>query len=100
MTDTLTACARAMYEAHPIFSPMSGDQWDWDWMIKEGWELPEMHLKLARACLTALAENVSEEMVEAGINESSFHGIDPLAVSAEVVGTFTAMVRAAISERA
>ncbi len=50
----------------------------------------------ARACLTAIAENVSAEMVEAGAEQSSFNGIDPAAVRAEVVACFLVMIRAAV----
>ncbi|WP_157783476.1 hypothetical protein [Rhizorhabdus wittichii] len=94
MTDTLTACARAMYNSWHDHGRRLAVPWDMLTDVDRSFWIAS-----TRACLTALAENVSEGMVEAGINESSFHGIDPLAVSAEVVGTFTAMIRAAVGER-
>lgn len=82
MTDTLTACARAMEER--------AVSWSRDY---PGLVIPEEcpYDILARACLTALTENVSKEMERAGhphagVSESSARR------------TFTAMIRAAVGD--
>lgn len=84
MTDTLTACARAMEER--------AVSWSRDY---PGLAIPEEcpYDILARACLTALAENVSEGMVEA-FSETLLD--DPDYNPEE---TFRAAVRAAVGER-
>ncbi|MFC0302764.1 hypothetical protein ACFSTI_25070 [Rhizorhabdus histidinilytica] len=87
MTDTLTACARAMEER--------AVSWSRDY---PGLALPEEcpYDILARACLTALAENVSREMRQSGWDETPCNwsgtadDLDPI---------FTAMIRAAVGEK-
>lgn len=111
MTDTLTICARAMAEASGL---------DWDALPDKpdmvcGHSMPEGCRRYwrinARACLTALAENVSGEMVEAGgvITQkrvSSYLAKRDAGVSASMNSSLdylereilSAMVRAAVGE--
>jgi hypothetical protein len=57
MTETmLERMARAMYEAEPGVSPLQGPQWEWSWMMSEGWSLPEAFRNRARAALEAIRE--------------------------------------------
>lgn len=98
MTDTLTICARAIGEVpiveseggqpvtlRDIFNEIAGDAIDWNEAA-----CLEIMEALARACLTALAENVSAEMVEAGAHGFAWDGGMP--------GVLKAMVRAAVGE--
>jgi hypothetical protein len=62
MTDTLTACARAICRANALHSPIGRNLEAVECQVENGWD---MWLPEARACLTALAENVSKEMVKA-----------------------------------
>lgn len=56
MSPMLEKIARAIYEAEPGCSPLSGPQWDWDWMVAEGWVLPDVFRRQARAALLAVRE--------------------------------------------
>lgn len=70
MTDTLTICARAMWDENRRRCADALAKAEVDYELP-AWEddteaLREDWVAFARACLTALAENISEEMVEAG----------------------------------
>lgn len=88
MTDTLTACARAMEERAVSWS-----------RGYPGLALPEEcpYDILARACLTALAENVSEEMVEAADRAHSSAGC-MFYEGADAADILDAMIRAAVGD--
>lgn len=100
MTGMLEKMARAMYEAAPGVYPTEGPQWDWDWMISEGWSLPEVFRKRARAALQAIREP-SEGMCVAGERYVDIHDAvlerDRLAQTEEA---FTAMIDAILAEQA
>ncbi len=91
MTETmLEKMARAMYEAAPGTGPVTGPQWAWDWMVSEGWELPNAFRRRARAALQAIRRpdaNACEAAERAtGISKALANHV------------FTAMIDAILSE--
>lgn len=100
MTDTLTACARAI--AEKLYSDPETEAWmadpeDWGDLKDVVFDGKIDFTVAARACLTALAENVSEGMVEAGMDCGPIGCCVLDAEEAESI--FTAMIRAAVGER-
>lgn len=58
----------------------------------------DAYLALARSALEALVEP-TKAMIERGMPESSYYGLDPAMVGAEVTGSYRAMIQAALDEK-
>jgi hypothetical protein len=110
MTTMLENMARAMYEAEPGVSPSQGPQWDWEWMVGEGWTLPDAFRRRARAAFTAIREPETDVLKAgvAGADAVSYEcdGADPwfqLEMKAgtyapECMASFTAIIDAILTE--
>lgn len=92
MTDTLTACARAMAEDEGFAWDLEPGKYVGNPARKDMW------LSRAQACLTALSENVSEEMVEAADRAHSNAGC-MFYEGADAADILDAMIRAAVGDR-
>ena len=97
MTDTLTACARAIAEDEGFAWDLEPGKYVGNPARKDMW------LSRAQACLIALAENVSPAMIAAAWDhldpEKRRQGIARLEPGPGVREALSAMIRAAVGER-
>lgn len=93
----LEKMAKAMYEAEPGSSPVSGPQWEWDWMISEGWTLPDAFRRRARAALMAIREP-DAAAIAFGAVEIMDRRHEPVSAITISGPTFTAMIDAILNE--
>lgn len=94
MTDELTICARAMFESELHNFPR-GRTPDW---TKQPDFIQAMYVTRARACLTALSENISEKMVEAGAKAMTGAPFPSRRAKTKAIATCVAMITAAMGE--